>query len=291
MRKVGIGIENVGKGKVFTDELAIIKAAGFDGLDLNLSVPFIRALSHTPDAANAAKEIRSQIDDAGLEIFQAHAPFNPYNTRKPENAAAVRADLPASIDFAAEIGVPYLVCHPCRPMYTDDPLYPKRDELIAQNIEMYEGLCKQAEGTGVTICTENMFSRMADTERCTPGTVSFAHDLNEIMDAVPGLCVCLDFGHALVTGQQPADLVREFGKRLKITHLHNNDRKEDLHLSPFEMKTDVWEPFGKAIKEIGYEGAMTLEVVHFNEQVPVSLRPSMYRFLFDSISLVRDMAE
>ena len=81
--------------------------------------------------------------------------------------------------------------------------------------------------------------------------------------------VCLDTGHALVSGEQPGEAVRLFGKEyLRTLHVHDNDGTGDYHKLPGDGIGD-WVDFGKALNEIGFDGALSLEtMVHPRDLTP-----------------------
>ena len=269
-------------------DLRLIREAGFDGVDMDMASQPARELLNRPDALSAARRIRKQVEDAGLELLQGHAPYNPYSPDHPDRAQAVREDMLRCIPFAAELGVPYAVFHPVRPVRSSDPLLEDRERLFDMNVALYERIVRECAGTGVVPCTENLFVRNAENnDLCGPGYTSDPAELNAVMDAVPGLMLCFDIGHALLSGREPAELVRAFGDRLRITHLHNNNHLCDLHVSPFELKTGHWQSFCDALGEIGYAGTVNLEVLW--EEMPVPVLPAMYRFLHDSAALIDRM--
>ena len=53
-------------------------------------------------------------------------------------------------------------------------------------------------------------------------------------------------------------MIRALDKRLQALHIHDNDRLGDTHQIPFSMNIE-WEPIAKALKDINYQGYLTLE--------------------------------
>ena len=121
--------------------------------------------------------------------------------------------------------------------------------------------------------------------------MAIEEELNKLMDAFPELSICLDTGHAVITGQKPADMVRQFGSRIKALHLHGNDRIHDLHLTPFECEDMEWKPFCEALHEIGYRGTINMEVLSFVRRTPFSIRPEMYAYLHACADYLARMAD
>ena len=85
-------------------------------------------------------------------------------------------------------------------------------------------------------------------------------ELVECVDAVNSeyLVACLDVGHSTALGYDAGDAVRMLGKRIGCLHIHDNDGRRDLHLLPYHGVTN-WKHFTEALKEIGYNGTMSLE--------------------------------
>ena len=76
----------------------------------------------------------------------------------------------------------------------------------------------------------------------------------------PYLVACLDIGHAEMAGLDTtaSTMIYALGKRLQALHIHDNDKLGDTHQIPFSMKIE-WGGIAKALKDIGYEGYLTLE--------------------------------
>ncbi len=276
--KTSVGLKAIENPAECREQLRLIREAGFDAIDINLATDGARQVMNAPDAAKKADEIRTWIADAGLEIGQGHAPFNPYVYGNPEKGNAVIRDIHACFPFAARLGVRDLVVHPMRPRDTTDPFFLNPAELIDKNIEMLSAMVREAAPGGLTLCIENLFS-VTPEGKSVHGYTSKADELNALMDAVPGLCICLDSGHAFITDTNPADLARAFGSRLRLLHLHGNNRKNDLHVSPFEMAQQPWEELCRALAEIGYAGNLNLETMRFTDLTPAPLLPEAYRYL------------
>lgn len=88
-------------------------------------------------------------------------------------------------------------------------------------------------------------------------------DLIEIVDSFKSKYakICWDFGHAHLTSINQEIALRDIGSRLACTHIHNNFEKDDNHCLP-SMGTLDWEKTMPVLKEINYEGPLTLEVVY-----------------------------
>ena len=75
----------------------------------------------------------------------------------------------------------------------------------------------------------------------------------------PNLGFCLDTGHALVNGLNPASEARAAGDRLIATHLQDTDGVEDRHWVPGAGRIN-WEELTSTLREIDYPGLWTFEL-------------------------------
>jgi len=70
--------------------------------------------------------------------------------------------------------------------------------------------------------------------------------------------ICWDTGHANMMCGSQADAIKFLGKRIKCTHIHNNDGAGDHH-NPPDNGNIPWNDVMASFKEIGYDGPFTLE--------------------------------
>ena len=85
-----------------------------------------------------------------------------------------------------------------------------------------------------------------------------AANLARILNDIPNLYLTLDLGHTNLFGKNIEEFIKEFHKRLKHVHLHDNDGRRDLHL-PIGTGNINWEKVLKVLKRY-YDGTITLEV-------------------------------
>ena len=182
--------------------------------------------------------------DHGITCNQSHAPF-------PSDVPQVRSYLKRAIECTAEAGGKYCIIHP---MNNGTP---------EENAEFYWSLLPFAKEHGVIIATENMWNWNADRTRTCFAACSTTESFNAHLDAVndPYLVACLDIGHSEMrgSGSGAVNMIHGLGKRLKCLHVHDNDLLHDSHQLPYTMQID-FDAVLKALKEIGYDGDMTLEV-------------------------------
>jgi sugar phosphate isomerase/epimerase len=95
------------------------------------------------------------------------------------------------------------------------------------------------------------------------------------------LGICLDFGHALLMGDV-VDAVEQVAGHLVSTHVHDNHRKRDDHLPPFDGALD-WAAALMAMQKVGYEGTLVFEVANVSTPREVLERTRAARDRFEEI--------
>lgn len=73
-----------------------------------------------------------------------------------------------------------------------------------------------------------------------------------------GAGVCLDFGHAFLLGDV-VDAIEHVSGHLIATHVHDNDRRSDSHLAPFDGRIE-WPPVIMELQKVGYDGTLLFEL-------------------------------
>ncbi len=85
-----------------------------------------------------------------------------------------------------------------------------------------------------------------------------------VCEAVPGLGITLDVGHAeLVALGTSCEVIKSLGAAIRHVHLHDNqggNLTDDLHL-PIGAGIIDFEGILKDLLRVGYSGTMTLEIL------------------------------
>jgi sugar phosphate isomerase/epimerase len=113
-----------------------------------------------------------------------------------------------------------------------------------------EELNAVAEPLGVKIAVEVMPNELSRAG-------SLVHFVEDVVDA-PGIGICLDTGHAQIDGDV-VDAVETVSEHLLAVELHDNNRRADDHLVPFEGAID-WPSVLTSVQKVGYDGPMILEI-------------------------------
>lgn len=245
-------------------------AGGHIGVDLAIAERIgARMLEVLPDwrAYPDPVALRTLVRDRGQVIHSAHGCWGGQAIRAdrvdlgdPDPLARRSSldDLKRCVDWLALAGGTCLVVHP------GGLSAPERAEerRAALGLGLAE-LADHARGTGIIICVENMppgvhpGSRMADLA-----------DLIEDLDR-PELALALDTGHANITATA-AEETRAAGPRLRTTHVHDNNGRQDVHLPPGGGTVD-WSAWIGALDAIGYRGPIMLECIRHLRTHPESL--------------------
>jgi sugar phosphate isomerase/epimerase len=216
--------------------------------------------------------LRTRVGDLGLKIHSAHGCWGGQSIRAQRvdlGSNDTRTwtesvdDLERCVDWLLDAGGSCLVVHPGGLSELAN-VSSRRDMLTS-------GLCllaNHASGTGVTICVENM----------PPGVFPGSQmvDLREIVDTIdrPEIALALDTGHARISASVPGETLAA-GSRLRTTHVHDNDGRQDTHLPPGSGTID-WGEWVRALDAIDYRGPIVLECIKHLRDHPESMTP---RFL------------
>lgn len=201
------------------------------------------------DFEKTLTEERVRANDAGITFSQVHAPW-PTDDLTPESRAVKLDYMKRAIRGTAFLDGKYLVVHPVMPFgwgEDKDPAF-----TMQCNRELFTALCSYADDFGVGICIENMPFRAYGISH-TAAMMDFLRELN-----LPNFFFCLDTGHANFFGESSAEMVRISREYLRVLHVHDNDGRQDQHRPPY-MGTIDWEDFRCALKEVGYQGVLSLE--------------------------------
>lgn len=231
-----------------------MRAHGFDYLDFSWYADTNHELyKNVGDAfIGDCHAWRDMLTSGGIQINQVHGPWRcPAQDYTEEDRAERFEKMSRAIIATGILGAKYIAIHPIMPFGTDSPDHP--EEQFRMNIEFFGELAKVAKANNVIICLENMpFVNLP-----TSGINSILRIVREVNH--PNLKVCLDTGHANIVPPSPAEAVKLIGKDLlMMLHVHDNKGDFDYHLLPFEGTID-WDAFAAALKEIKFDGVISLE--------------------------------
>jgi len=136
-----------------------------------------------------------------------------------------------------------------------------------------------AEKTGVGIAIENTADIPPTARGFRRAFGSAPSELIQLVDALdsPLVGICWDTGHAHIQRLDQPSALSAIGKRLKATHIQDNNGEQDQHLLPFHGTID-WQGIIARLQDIGYEGDFVYEVHNSIRPLPDELRDSALRY-------------
>ena len=241
--------------------LDTIKAAGFDYADAEFwelqgdSSPLFSDSWET-----WANEVREYADSIGIQFYQAHGlSVSGMQWDDPSYAPIAEKIWKMqyrAIEAARILGVKKFVVHPANLAHAS--LYNAK-KTKEYNIEFLSPYAEAAKKASLTLAIENMVDFRGNRRRYCGGE---PEELMELVDAFndDAIGICVDTGHANLTGLHAGDLIRLYGKRVCALHINDNFGKgDDLHLAPFEGTVD-WADVVLALREIGYSDSFSYEI-------------------------------
>ena len=228
--------------KSVAKEIARFGELGFDYMDLTAEAP-----QATPELLQKQeKQIRDALSTSKLKVV-GHTPWffeisHPYESIRK----AVMAEMKASISACAKFGAEKVGIHPDPMSFT----HPSRDKFLSVYSDSVAELNKHCLDLGVTLLIETYEDKFLKPK-----------ELEEIFIRLPDARFTLDVGHAFLNGgdQSIGNMVAKFSDQLLHVHASDNNGKEDLHL-PIGAGKINWEKAIKALKAVGYDDTITLEI-------------------------------
>lgn len=272
--KIGVQIEKQIQWFGERGALAQAAQAGFDTIDLSLhpmtdeAQVFMQTASHQQVFDHYAA-LREYAQGLGLTFSQIHAPLRPaYYADQTEYNENYYQTQERSVVACAALGTPLAVFHMLQPpleRYSEK--YQREGEAL--NVEFFGRMMPLLEKYGVQVCIENLFGiTTLPSDDYDYSLNSRTQDVKHIIDSYNALfgkdrfVACVDTGHAFVMGQDPAQMVRTLGSRVRALHVADNNGRQDQHNAPGQGGIN-WNDLLSALKEVGYQGSFSFEADGF----------------------------
>lgn len=243
----------------------VLSAAGFEGIDFNTDIEEYYTDAHSPEFY---KQIKAYAADRGIGFYQTHAPFR---SNFPEQGRTLQrfSQIVKGMEHSSLLGAEMIVIHPCQHFANSDQM--TREQFLEANYDFYRRLLPYARDYGVKIAVENIHGYIT----------AAAEELIELVDGLndPMITVCFDVGHAVLAGQDPAQMICKLGSRIGCTHIHDNDGVSDLHTLPFYYSTIDWEAVMKVFAQAGYTGNLNYEAARCVSNVPAGCLPEGAKYM------------
>ena len=161
--------------------------------------------------------------------------------------------------FLGELGGRTAIVHPTGSPGPEEPPYGLENigaaaERIHRSVSE---LVAVAAETGVRVALENLPNTSIP---CRP--LKSMEELRAFIAGFPPehVGLCLDTGHACISGLDPAEQARIASERLYALHIQDVDGQDDCHWVPGHGVID-WSALGAALSAIGFDGAWTIEAL------------------------------
>jgi sugar phosphate isomerase/epimerase len=255
--------------------LATIASYGFEAIEVFAT----RSHFDYHDAA-AIDRLADWLKDTGLALHGIHAPItdrlspgdkwgeaisNAVSDSGKRQAAVREAD--AALNIARRIPAHVFVVH------MGTPKVQGGENNRSAAFRSVEEICRLAEPIGIRVAVELIPNELSDAQ-------SLVTMLERDLEA-PHAGICLDFGHAFLMGDV-ADAIETVSEHLITTHVHDNHRKRDEHLVPFEGGID-WKAALMSMQKIGYDGTYLMEVANTGSSDDVLERARRARQKFEKL--------
>lgn len=222
-----------------------LSSIGYDGMEIGCAAPHA-----WPDYLNAEKrkEIKDLMDKNNIKASSLlPAPgggpgANPASSTIEERNWTVK-HYKDVVDLASDFGASTVLYVAGWRIYGTS-----QEEAWKNSLESLKSIAEYAKTKNITICVE---PTSADSN-----LIETADDALLLMEqsGMDNVKVMFDTYHALYRNEVPSDYVYAMGKNLKHIHLSDYDR-----LAPGQGGMDFL-PVLQALKDIGYDGYVTMEV-------------------------------
>jgi sugar phosphate isomerase/epimerase len=236
------------------DHLAAIRSHGFEAVEVFAT----RSHFDYHDAA-AIEQLAAWLSETHLALHGIHAPITDrfgagdqwgevISNAVPDNARRQHAvrEADAALNIARRIPTEVFVVH----LGTTASKGGENSRGAA--LKSAEEICGLAKSAGVRVAFEVIPN---DISRAQALVTLLERDLESRRAGI-----CMDFGHAFLMGDI-ADAVETAAEHLITTHVHDNRRKQDEHLVPFEGTID-WDAALMSMQKIGYDGTYLMEIAN-----------------------------
>lgn len=270
--KISAGIDRVAKAYGYEKALEMAAQAGFDCVDISLEVMTTEENCRflQPDGLDYCRQLRACAEELGITINQTHAPVKGNHAQwQAGEKEKVIARMGQSVLVSGALGARNAVVHPLQywNYLNTDP-----QKILQTNLEYYGALIPYAQQVGVKIAIENMWQNHKYNKNITLSVCSSPYEHREYVDAcnamAPVFTACLDVGHCVLTGHDPAKSIAVLGSRLEALHIHDVDGVHDNHTCPLTLNVD-FDAIMEALRQAGYAGEFNLETPYYFEKFPV----------------------
>jgi sugar phosphate isomerase/epimerase len=242
------------QGWKLDDAMAFAKKAGYDAIEI---APFTIANDVTKISATQRKEIRETAEKIGIEISGIHwvlVQTEGFHLTHPDATVRERTAKYFSelVDFCADIGGKFIVVGSPKQRNLMDGI--PQEQAWAFATEIFREPVKRAEQRAVTICFEPLAATETNFINTAQEAIRFTQQFNS-----PRFKIILDV-KAMCSESKPIEqIIRE--SRPHFAYFHANDK----NLKGPGFGDVNFKPILATLKEVGYNGFVSVEVFKFEE--------------------------
>lgn len=286
--KLGNRVKNSYNIDAIKDEIRYSAKAGFDVLDFSFNKGQHLNLPHD-ELLFIFKELKDYANKEGVYFEQTHNTYYSYEDHLNRYDEIIEEQKNALFASWA-LGCKYVVMHPLKPLFR---YYEEEKEKTFEiNKEYFKVFIPLLEELDLFICIENIY--LYDKGDFAPTTCSSAEELKLYIDELgPRFYACMDTGHVHLVNRPGyenisfSNFAKVLGKDILTLHVHDCDKKKDLHYPPYMGNID-WEEFIQSLKDMKYEGALTLECGPFVSMFKDDKKQEAYDMLYLSAKRLRE---
>jgi len=250
-----IGLMNDPSASLY-DEIVSFGRARYDFVDVTIE---------GPKALNVDVErTLSLLDQYNLFVVGHTDPCLPYAYPIKGVRKACLKELERCARIFSALGAKIMNIHPC---YSCPP--GMKEGLVELNIEALKPIVEMADSYGLTVVLEN-FTHPFDC----------VSTYGVLLEEVSGLKVHLDFGHTNMGKDDAEIFCKHLGRHIMHVHFSDNRSTGDHHM-PLGVGGIDWRKAVCALKAIGYDGTVTLEVFCDDSRVQFEYLEVSRRFLLE----------
>ena len=253
-RSFGVSTHLYHRSRLTRDHLIEIGAFGFRAVEV-----FATRTHFDYHSEIAVADLQQWLAEAGVDLHSVHAPVGesfsagrwhlPFSLASNDRDARARAvgEAERAVEIARRIPFKVLVVHLGVPRWAPTAATENSRDAARRSVEELAAI---AEPLGVRIAVEvipNELSRAG----------SLVHFVERVVDAAD-VGICLDLGHAQLDGD-PVEAVETVSEHLLAVEVHDNHRRSDDHLVPFDGAID-WAGALTSVQKVGYDGPLIFEM-------------------------------
>ena len=238
--------------------MTFAKKVGYDGIEI---APFTIAKSVTEISAEARQQIRQTAKKVGIEISGIHwvlVQTEGLHLTHPDPLVRSRTDryFCDLVDFCADIGGKTIVVGSPKQRSLIEGV--SHEQAWKWATEVFRESVMKAEQRAVTICFEPLASAETDFINTAEHAIRFTQQLNS-----PHFKIILDVKAMCSEAKSIPQIIRESWPNFAYFHANDKNLK-----GPGFGDVD-FKPIAAALKEVGYEGFVSVEVFKFEEGAEV----------------------